>query len=79
MAKKRYPWTEWFSVPRTILVRGVHYSISQSSMSQSIRNNACRLGVRVRLVDTGVEIVVDVLGRTEDGRVSHPYQATVTA
>lgn len=59
MAHRKYPWEEWFGQRRIVLLRGVHYRCSQSTMAQSIRNNASARGVKVRLRDTGTEIVIE--------------------
>lgn len=61
--RQKYPWEEWFSRSRIVLLRGIHYKCSQSAMSQIVRNNASAWGLRVKVTDTGTEIVVDVLGR----------------
>jgi hypothetical protein len=61
-AKRKYPWEGWFGKPRTELVRGVHYRCSQSTMAQTIRNNASLRGLRVQLTDKGNEIVIEVIG-----------------
>lgn len=63
-ASRKYPWEVWFNRARTILLRGQHYSVSQSSMIQIIRNNASLYGVRVRLQDLGDSIVIQVVGTT---------------
>ena len=60
-AKRKYMWEEWFDRTDTILVRGVHYDCSQSTMAQTIRNNASQRGLRVRLTDTGTEIWIQVV------------------
>ncbi len=59
---RKYRWDDWLGRPQTVLVRGVHYRCSQSSMCQSIRNNASQRGLRVRLTDNGTDILVEVLG-----------------
>ena len=58
--RKLYPWEDWLGRPRTVILRGVHYRCSQSSMAQNIRNEASRRGVRVRVVDTNTEITIEV-------------------
>ena len=60
--RRKYLWEEWLSRPRTVLSRNVHYHCSQSTMAQMTRNAASARGVRVRLTDTGTEIVVEVVG-----------------
>ncbi len=58
---RKYPWEVWFDRPHTVLVRGVDYHCSQSTMCQAIRNEARRKW-RVRLTDNGDSIVMEVLG-----------------
>lgn len=67
MPARKYSWEDWFGRPRTTLVRGTHYQISQSAMVQSIRNAASARGVRTHLRDLGNAIVVEVVGG--DGEV----------
>ena len=59
-ARRKYPWEEWFDQPRTVLLRGVHYRCSQSTMCQTIRNNASSRGVHIKLTDTDTEIIIEV-------------------
>lgn len=61
--RRKYPWEDWFSKRVAVLVRGVDYHCSQSTMAQTVRNNASAKGLRVRLHDTGTKIVVEVLGK----------------
>lgn len=61
-AQRKYDWEGLFARSRTELHRGADYTTSQSSMAQVIRNNASARGVRVRLTDKGVSIVVEVTG-----------------
>ncbi len=61
-AFRKYPWEEWFAKLRMTLVQGIDYHCSQSSMAQSIRNNASRRGLKVRLQDIGDAIMVQVVG-----------------
>lgn len=75
--RRKYPWEEWLGRVRTVLLRGVHYRCSQSTMCQTIRNNASRRGLRVRLVDTGTEILVEVVGAGEHGEIPHTNKAAV--
>ena len=65
--QRKYLWEKWLAHARTVLLRGVHYHCSQSSMAQTVRNNASARGLRVRLTDTGTEIIVEVLGVAEGG------------
>lgn len=71
-AKRKYKWEEWLHEPQTILIRGVDYHCSQSSMCQMIRNEAWERGVRVSLIDVGYSIVIEVVGE-----VPHPDKAAV--
>lgn len=58
MARRKYNWDEWFSRDETIIVHGTHYQCSQSTMVQTIRNEASRRGIRINIVDTGTEIFI---------------------
>lgn len=60
--KRQYLWEQWFGQRRAVLLRGVHYRCSQSSMCQAIRNEACRRRLRVRLTDGGTEVILEVVG-----------------
>ena len=71
-AKRKYMWEEWFDQPSTTLVRGTDYHCSQSTMAGMVRNNASQRGVRVRLIDTGDSITIEVTGE-----VQHTNQAAV--
>lgn len=74
--KRKYQWEEWFGRRRTVLVRGVHYHCSQSTMAQTVRNNASARGLHVRLLDTGTSLVIETrTGR--DGESTHPDKAPV--
>lgn len=76
----KYQWDKWFGMKHFELVRGVDYFCSQSTMSQTIRNNASHRGVGVRMKDTGSRIIVDVVNRVaEDGtdEVQHTDTAAV--
>ena len=76
-AKRLYKWEEWFGRRRIVLVRGVNYDCSQSTMVQMIRNNATRLGIRVRVLDTRDAIVVEVVSRKGwHSEIPHTDQAT---
>jgi len=61
--RRKYPWEEWLKRPRIVLVRGIHYECSQSTMSQSVRNNASARGLRIRIQDTGDTIIIDIISR----------------
>ncbi len=67
--RSKYDWDDWFGQDRVVLHRGIDYHISQSMMHQSIKNNASRCGVRVKLRDHGNYIVVEVTERC--GQVPH--------
>lgn len=73
--KRKYPWERWFSLSRFVLLRGVHYLCSQSTMAQTVRNNASTRGLRVRITDTSTEIIVEVMGNRNE--VSHTDKAPV--
>ncbi len=73
-AKRKYRWEEWFAAPRTVLVRGVDYHCSQSALCGTIRNNASRRGLRVRLTDTGNTVIIEVMGA-----VYHPDPTPVAS
>ena len=60
--RRLYPWEEWFARPRTVLLRRIHYHCSQAAMVQMIRNNASARGVRVRPIDNGISITIEVCG-----------------
>lgn len=72
-AKRKYCWEEWFGVPRTVLVRGIDYLCSQSTMCGMIRNNASQRGMRVRVVDRDDTIVIEVVG----GEIHNPDKIAV--
>lgn len=63
---RKYDWEEWFGQDVFTLMRDLHYSCSQSTMVQTVRNNASARRLRVRLVDTGIGIIVRVVGRRRD-------------
>lgn len=62
MAKRKYPWEQWFGRRLTVLKRGVDYDISQGMMYQTIRNNASQRMVRVRVRETVDGMTIEVLG-----------------
>lgn len=67
--RRKYAWEDWFSRPETIIVAGVHYHCSQSTMCQTVRNNASRRGLRVKLTDVGTEVLIEVRDAgTKSGR-----------
>ena len=59
-AKRKYNWDTWFDRPITVLRRGVHYMCPQSTMANSIRNAASRMGLSVSVEDRGDSIVMRV-------------------
>lgn len=61
-AKRKYWWETWFGQKNTTIVRGIDYHCSQSTMCGTIRNNASRCGLRVRLADRGDTITIEVVG-----------------
>lgn len=65
-AYRKYRWEVWLSEPRTVLVRGRDYQCSQSTMSQTIRNNASKRGVRIHLTDLGDSLVLEVPSAVHD-------------
>lgn len=65
-AKRKYRWDEWFMEPRTVLVRGRDYHCSQSAMTGQLRNRASDRGIRIRLVDRGDSIVLEVVSAVHD-------------
>lgn len=68
--RRIYPWEQWFSKDRTVILRGVHYRCSQSTMVQTIRNNATQRGIKVSVDDTNTEIIIEVKhgDKTKEGR-----------
>ncbi len=77
--RRIYAWEDWFGRARTVLRRGVDYHCSQSTMVQMVRSRASERGLRVRLVDIGVGVVIEVLGlRGEVGVGTIPHTDTTT-
>lgn len=79
MARRKYPWEEWLSNPRTVLRAGVDYHISQYHMAVTIRNNASMRGAKISLKDMRdgfVITVVEGIGYVEQ-EVSHTDKTTV--
>jgi len=60
-AHRKYAWEKWFAQSVVTVVRGRDYTCSQSTMVATIRNNASRLGHKVRLVDTGSSVIIKVI------------------
>ena len=73
---RKYPWDKWLKQPHTVLLRGIHYRCSQSTMCQIIRNNASARGLRVSLLDTETEITINVTSVGEYSAI--PYADTPT-
>lgn len=72
-AKAKYPWYAWFERPRVEIVRGVDYTCSQSSMAQTIRNNASMRKLRVSIQDTGNGFIITNPGIKEsDDNIRNP-------
>ena len=69
--RRKYTWERWFGQARTVLVRGVHYTCSQSIMVQMIRNNASQRGVIMRVEDHNNSITIEV-----DENNAIPYSTT---
>ena len=72
-AMRKYDWEGLFKRQRTKLVRGIDYKCSQSSMAGSIRNEASKRRLRIRLIDEGESITVEVVGA-----VPHTDKVAVT-
>ena len=70
-AKRKYRWEEWFTRGRCVLVRGIDYKCSQSCMCATVRNNASRMGLRLRVIDNGDSLDVEVVGEVR-GTVTTP-------
>ena len=68
----KYRWAEWFAQPTTVLVRGVDYRCSQSSMCGSIRNAASQAKLHVKLTDHGDSITIEVTSA-----IQHPDPSAV--
>lgn len=60
-----YMWEEWFALGKFTLVRGKHYTCSQSSMQQQVRSNASARGVGTSIRDLGDRLVVEVTAVAE--------------
>lgn len=78
MARRKYPWEVWFGQPRTVLVRGVDYKLSQFMMCQTIVNNRWRCKYRVNVKDIGTAIVINVAISENEDEISHTDKVTVT-
>jgi hypothetical protein len=80
--RRKYKWEEWFGRNFMLLVSGVHYNCSQSTMVQTIRNNASKRGLSVQIRDIGTAITVKVIRESEtipNVREHMQYERTVGA
>lgn len=59
---RKYDWEGLLARDRTVLVRGVDYVCSQSTMAGMVRNNASKRRVRVKVTDTGDTLIIEVTG-----------------
>lgn len=57
---RKYKWEEWLKNKTTNLMRGVDYTCSQANMVYMVRNAASRRKIRVKVVDTGSAIRIEV-------------------
>ena len=62
---KIYEWDAWFEKDHFVLKRGSHYDVSQSSMSQQVRNAASQRGLGVVVMDQGSQLRVVVTYRSK--------------
>lgn len=51
MARKTYPWSEWFGRRRFFLQRGLDYHCSSIAMAQQVRNEAVKRGISIVIDD----------------------------
>lgn len=58
---RKYPWDKWFERARFTAVQGKDYTVSTSSMIQTIRQNASIRGLSIRVEDQGVKVTVRVV------------------
>ena len=72
-ARRKYRWEEWLTQPYTVLVRGIDYDCSQSCMTQSIRNKASKIGVRVSITDNRDSIEIRIVNEN-----THPDKVGVS-
>jgi len=59
---RKYDWDKWLYQPCTVLIRGIHYHCSQSTMASVIRNSASQRRIAVKVVDTGIGITIEING-----------------
>lgn len=71
---RRYRWEDWFDQPITTLIKGVHYHCSQSAMAGAVRNAASQRRVKVKIIDTGTSIVIEVIGA-----IPHPDKTAIAS
>lgn len=74
---RKYDWDGWFRKGQFTIRRGVDYHVSQSSMYQSVRNNASLRGILVKIVDGNDNLVVTVVGVNKRG-IQRANRATIT-
>jgi len=60
LKRSKYDWPGWFRRKRFRLTRGLHYTCSDPSMAQQVRNRAVEYGVGVRLApdENGISVTV---------------------
>jgi hypothetical protein len=46
-------------------------------MTQMVRNHASAMGLRIRITDTGTEIIIEVIGKRKIDEIQHTDQVTV--
>ncbi len=78
MATRKYAWEEWFILGQFTLTKGVDYKVSQSTMYQTIRNNACQRGLKVAIRDEDNKLIIKVIGVNNSG-LPHTDRATISA
>ncbi len=71
-AHRKYPWEVWFSQPRTVLVRGRDYDIDNLMMWQTIKNNASKYGVRVKVIDNDGGLILWTTVIDHNGKPAAP-------
>lgn len=66
--KPKYHWDEWFASGRFVLLRKKHYSCSESSIVQQVRNAASARGLKVRARSERNGVVIEVEVRDAESR-----------
>lgn len=61
-ARKKYDWNALFAQQHSLLEYGVDYHCSQSNIIQSIRNEASKRKLRVRISDLNNQVIIKVVG-----------------